>query len=331
MREEPGTMNDRPMPPRPVKVSTLVLTYNHERFLAETIEGFLLQKTDFPCELVIAEDCSTDGTRDVIRRYWEKHPERIRVLLNRRNIGAHRTYTRAYQACRGQYLATVEGDDYWTAPDKLQRQADLLDRRPECVMCFHSVNMVWSDGSREPILYRPPRIKETYTLRDLAETNFIASCSPMYRRGVFGVHPEWYYIMPVGDWCEHVLHAQHGDIGYIDEPMGVYRQHGGGVYSMKPAAQRLRVAVEVLRRFRMLMPRAYRSAFNASLCKSYCVLTHQYCDEGRLAEARRCLVECLHEVRPSLQIPLRTLLNAAVRSYTPGLHKLCKQLCKTAR
>jgi len=78
-----------------VRVSAFILPYNHERFIGQAIEGFLVQKTDFPCELVIADDCSTDGTREVIRRYWEKDRDRIRVLLNRRNIGAWRTVTRA--------------------------------------------------------------------------------------------------------------------------------------------------------------------------------------------------------------------------------------------
>jgi glycosyltransferase involved in cell wall biosynthesis len=290
-----------------------------------------MQKTDFPCELVIVDDCSTDGTRDVIRRYWEKWPDRIRVLLNRRNIGAGRAFTRAYAECRGQYMAMVEGDDYWTAPDKLQRQADLLDSHPGYAMCFHSVTIVWDDGSREPVIYRPPQIKETYTLRDLVESNFIGSCSRMYRKGVVPECPAWFHVMPVGDWPLHLLHARHGEIGYIDEPMGVYRQHGGGVYSMKPATYRLRVPVEMLRRFRCVMDREYRDAINTSLCRSYCILAKQYCDEGKLAEARRCLAECFHEVRPSLRIPARDLLKLAVRAYTPGLHKLCKQAFKRPR
>lgn len=314
-----------------VKVSAMILTYNHERFIGQAIEGFLIQKTNFPCELVIAEDCSTDGTRDVIRRYWEKHPDRIRVLLNRRNIGASPTVARAYQACRGQYVAMVEGDDYWTAPDKLQRQADLLDRHPEYAMCFHSVQMVWDDGSREPVLYRPPQVKDRYTLRDLMKSNFIGSCAAMYRRGVFGPHPLWYHIMPVGDWCQHILHAQHGDIGYIDEPMAVYRQHSGGVYSARPAVYRLRVPVEVLRRFRCVLGRESRGAIDNSLCKAYCALIHQYGDEGKLSEARQCLGECLREVRPSLHIPPIYLLNAAARLYAPGLHRLCKRMFKRAR
>jgi pentatricopeptide repeat protein len=278
--------------------------------------------------LVIAEDCSTDGTRDVIRRYWEKHPDRIRVFLNRRNIGAARTFIRAYHACIGQYVAMVEGDDYWTSPDKLQRQADLLDSHPEYVMCFHGVQMVWDDASHEPVIFRPPWIRDRYTLKDLLDCNFIGSCSAMYRRGVLGEYPAWFYVMPVGDWYHHILHAQHGDIGYIDELMAVYRQHSGGVYSAKPAIYRLRIAVDVLRRFRCVLPRECHGALNTSLCKSYCTLMYQYCDEGRLAEARRCLGECLREVRPSLHLPVRGLLKAASKACTPSLHKLGKRVFK---
>lgn len=311
-----------------MKVSAFILTYNHARFIGQAIEGFLSQRTDFPCELVIADDCSTDGTQEVIRRYWEKDRDHIRVLLNRHNIGAWRTFPRAYEACRGQYVALVEGDDYWTAPDKLQRQVDLLDRHPDCTICFHSVRMVWEDGSRDPILYRPQPVKERYTLRDLVNGNFIGSCSTMYRRGVFGGFPAWYYSMPVGDWCHHILHARHGDIVYLDEPMAVYRQHGGGIYSMKPAVHRLRIAVETLRRLRCVLPREVQAAVNASLCQSYCALIHQYGDEGKQAEARQCLTQCWHEVRPSLHLPLGELLKAASRACTPSLHKLCKQMVK---
>lgn len=311
--------------PRPPKVSVLLLTYNQERFIGDAIEGFLIQKTDFPCELVITDDCSTDGTREVIRGYWEKHPDRIRVLLNRHNLHSNRTVTRAYEACRGPYVAFVEGDDYWTAPDKLQRQADLLDRHPDYAVCFHSVTMIWDDGSRAPMLYRPARIQDRYTLRDLAEKNFIATCSVMYRRGVFGRYPAWFYSMPIGDWCQHVLHAQHGDVGYLDEPMGVYRQHRGGVYSMKPATYRLRIPIDVLRRFRCVLGREFRGVIDRALCQSYYALIHQYCEEGRVVEARQCLVECLRQIHPSRHIPVRGLVRAAVRVSTPRLYELGEQ------
>jgi glycosyltransferase involved in cell wall biosynthesis len=308
-----------------VKVSALLLTYNQERFIGAAIEGALMQKTDFPCEVVVADDCSTDGTRDVIRRYYQRYPDRIRVLLNRHNIGARRTFSRAYWACRGPYVAFADGDDYWTSPDKLQRQADLLDRHPEYALCFHSVLMIWEDGGREPMLYRPFPIRETYTLRDLADHNFIGACSVMYRRGVFREYPAWHYTMPVGDWSQHILHARHGAIGYLDEPMGVYRQHSGGVYSAKPATYRLRIAVDMLRRFRCATACDAQDVLDAALYRSYGALIHQYCAEGRLAEARRCVVQWLGDIRLGGRVPLRGLLKAAARVWIPGPYRRCKQ------
>lgn len=309
-----------------IKVSTLMLTYNHERFIGEAIEGVLMQKTDFPCELVIAEDCSTDRTRDVIRGYWEKYPDRIRVLLNRRNTGARWTVSRGYMACRGQYVAVLDGDDYWTNPLKLQRQVDLLDRHPEHAICFHSVEFVWQDGSQESRIYRPSQIKDAYTLADLFEYCFMACCSVMYRRCIPEVYPAWYFLGPVGDWPRHVLHAQYGTIGYIDEPMGVWRLHGGGVHSMLPTTRKLRVAIEALRRFLCVMDHQYRGVINLSLCTHYCQLAHFYCDEGKRDDARRCIRECFREVSFCSKIPVRRLLNASLRTFAPELHKWCKRV-----
>ncbi len=308
------------------KVSALMLTFNHAPFIAEAIEGFLIQETDFPCELVIADDCSTDNTRAVIRKYWEQHRDRIRVLLNRRNIGAARTFVRAYRECRGQYIATFDGDDYWTSPHKLQRQADMLDHHPTHALCFHSAKVVWNDGSRPPVLYRPRRIKDTYTLKDLFEYDFIPSCAAMYRKGVFGEHPAWYFVHRIGDWPHHVLHAQYGDISYIDEPMAVYRQHSGGVYSMKDMIWKTRIAIDTLRRFRCVAAREHRRTIDHSLCTHYCALIHQYCDDGKLREARRSLRECFREVHPDPLLFFRHLLFATIRICTPDFHRRCKQM-----
>ncbi len=308
-----------------MKVSAVIIAFNHEPFIAQAIEGFLAQKTDFPCELIIADDASTDGTRDVIRKYWQQYPERIRVLLNRHNIGCCRTKVRAYQACRGQYVALLDGDDYWTAADKLQQQAHWLDRHPEGALCFHSVTMVWDEGSQEPVVFRPPGGRATYTLGDLLQTNFIASCAAMYRKGVFEEFPPWSFVMPVSDWTQHVLHAQYGTIGYLDKPMAVYRQHGGGIYAPKPPTHHLQVAVEMLRRFRCVMPRGQERQINRSLCESYCTLAHLYCDEGRPGEAKRCLKECLREIHPSLRVPWYNLLKVIVRARHPAFHAWCKR------
>ena len=101
-----------------VKVSVAMITYNHERFIAQAIESVLMQQTDFAVELVIGEDCSTDKTRAIVCAYGERYPERIRLLLPERNQGMIPNFVATMNACQGQYIALLEGDDYWT--DRIQ-------------------------------------------------------------------------------------------------------------------------------------------------------------------------------------------------------------------
>ena len=137
--------------PADVKVSVAMITYNHERFIAQAIESVLMQQTDFAVELVIGEDCSTDGTREIVRAYGERYPERVHPLLHEHNLGlkGHNNFVATLKACRGQYIALLEGDDYWTDPHKLQKQVDFLDGHPEYVGCFHNAMEVFDDGIRE--------------------------------------------------------------------------------------------------------------------------------------------------------------------------------------
>jgi glycosyltransferase involved in cell wall biosynthesis len=113
-------------------VSAKMMTYNHEPYIAQAIEGVLQQETDFPFELVIGEDCSTDGTREIVFDYQKKYPEIIRVVTSDKNVGSRRNGMRTTKACRGKYIAYCEGDDYWHHPRKLQKQVDYLESHPEC-------------------------------------------------------------------------------------------------------------------------------------------------------------------------------------------------------
>jgi len=113
-------------------VSICMITYNHVPYITQAIEGVLQQKTNFPFELVIGEDCSTDGTREIVFDYQKKYPDTIRVVTSNKNVGAHKNDFRTKEACRGTYIAYCEGDDYWHHPHKLQKQVDYLESHPEC-------------------------------------------------------------------------------------------------------------------------------------------------------------------------------------------------------
>lgn len=122
---DPVVMNKHPL------VSVKMCTYNHEPYIAQAIEGVLMQETDFPIELVIGEDCSTDRTREIVLGYQRKHPDVIRVVLWDKNVGGWRNSRELDGLLRGKYVALNEGDDYWTHPRKLQMQVDVMEANPE--------------------------------------------------------------------------------------------------------------------------------------------------------------------------------------------------------
>src|SRR5580692_4617658 len=101
-----------------LKLSVMMLTYNHERFISQALESILSQRVNFDYEIVIGDDLSTDGTRDILAKFYRKHPERIVLLLRDRNIGAIRNMAATFAGCQGEYVALLEGDDYWTCDDK---------------------------------------------------------------------------------------------------------------------------------------------------------------------------------------------------------------------
>ena len=120
-----------------ITVSVCMITYNHEQFISQAIEGILMQKTDFPIELIIGEDCSTDSTRQICTEYQEKYPDKINLQLRKNNLGFYQNWAVTLQACTGKYIALCEGDDYWTDPLKLQKQVDFLEANPDYSVCSH--------------------------------------------------------------------------------------------------------------------------------------------------------------------------------------------------
>ncbi len=223
---------DSPNPAPEPKVSVAMVTYRHGPFLAQAIESVLSQQTNFPFELVIGEDCSPDNTREVALEYAARYPDKIRLELPEKNIGLTRNLSRTIGACRGKYVAWLEGDDYWTSPHKLQTQADYLDQNPDIAWCFTRAEVVNAEGTPIPTNSPLKEVKPKYTLDEYLRLTFHPrACTVMFRHRLFPAFPDWFYELPTGDMPLHVLNCQHGEIGFIDASMSAYRIHPGGVWS----------------------------------------------------------------------------------------------------
>ncbi len=120
-----------------------ILCYNHEAFIAKALDSVLMQKVDFPYEIIIGDDASTDKSQQILQAYQVKHPDKIKLILKTKNEGVFKNITGILKACSGQYIALLETDDFWTYPHKLARQVAFLDQNPDYTGCFHNTAIEW--------------------------------------------------------------------------------------------------------------------------------------------------------------------------------------------
>jgi len=297
------------------RVSVVMITYNHERFIAQAIESAVNQQTDFPYEIVIGEDCSTDGTARIVRDYQARYPTLIRALLRTRNLGAHQNFMDTLRNARGEYIALLEGDDYWTDPRKLQKQVEFLDRHPECSTCFHPALVKCED-----VQYPQPTIgsdaKDFSTLEDILEVNFVPTLSIMFRARLVATFPDWYHEMPMGDWPLLILLAQHGKLGCIREVMGTYRAHSGGIWSSRRLTQRMLDDVRLYAAVNLHLAGAYEPIIRQGVWRRCCQLADTSVREWSAHRSLSAIFAALRET-------IKALDRAPARTFLPPRWKAC--------
>lgn len=214
------------------KVSVCMITYNHAAFVEKAILSVFSQVTKFPIELVISDDASSDNTAAIIESLSPPSHVVIKRCLREINVGMLQNFASAIESCSSPYIALLEGDDYWIDPEKLQKQVDFLDLNPDFAICYHPAKIDSGTGELKDDLAL--RVRDTSDIYELAKGNFMHTCSVVFRSKLFGSFPPQFYTSTVGDYFLHMLNAQYGKIKCLPSPMGVYRVHPGGVWSMQP-------------------------------------------------------------------------------------------------
>jgi Glycosyl transferase family 2 len=235
-------------------VSVVLRTYQHARFIAQAIDSVLIQRAPFAYELIVAEDCSTDGTRQIVAGYAERHRDTIGTVLPRRNVGHGEILRRGLAQARGELIAYLDGDDYWTSPLKLARQADFLARNPDCASCFHDVSLVYDDAGAPSGTVSPGLAGDRFTLEQIVMECFVPAPSMMFRREVLRALPAWSFDSAWIDWLIHIRSAQLGLLGYLPQAMAAYRVHPGGMFSGLDRAQQLQEDVTFYERLAPELP-----------------------------------------------------------------------------
>lgn len=258
-----------------------MITYNHEKYIAQAIESVLMQKTDFDYELIIGEDCSTDNTRSICLHYKNKYPDKIRLLLPETNLGMMQNATNTLKACKGEYIAMLEGDDYWIDPYKLQKQIDFLERNPDFAICFTNAQIKRENNANavdEVELTCIPLPEEISTIKDLLFRNYITTSTAVLRNKLTKELLVEFANYQLGDWVLFVLIAQYGKIKYINEITSIYRLHQGGIYSPRAETFKLSLLLSTQKRFLTYFRnnKEYSSSINKGLDKCYEYLLKEY-------------------------------------------------------
>lgn len=213
-------MNEKPL------LSVALITYNQEEFIAECIEGMVNQKTDFSFEIVIGEDCSTDGTRAICKQYKENYPELIRLILPESNLGMMGNWINTINSCESKYIAICEGDDYWIDENKLQKQVDFLENNPDYTLCSTASQFLAQIYGH---YYNVDIKKDTLTTRDLLEEDWgIMTATIVFRKDALQM-PDWFKKVKNGDYSLQLLVSLNGKIKCLSNYTSVYRQHAGGI------------------------------------------------------------------------------------------------------
>lgn len=225
-----------------IMVSVICTTYNHEKYIRQCLEGFLMQRTNFKFEVIVHDDASTDKTADIIREYEKKYSEIIKPIYQTEN-----QYSKGadfgkiiYSKCNGKYFATCEGDDFWVDEYKLQKQVDALESNPNCKLCVTRVQCVDEDGSNFDRKYPSFDLKTGVlttdkSLKIICHEYAFQTSSYFKRREEFMLYnnnpPEYKKIAVVGDYPQLLYFASNYDVYYIDDITSCYRKNSIGSFS----------------------------------------------------------------------------------------------------
>lgn len=216
------------------KLTVATTTYNQEKYIGECLDGIVNQKTNFPFQVIVSDDGSTDNTRKILKEYNKKYPDIVRPIFREKNLGPMDNFIETLNGIDTEYVALCDGDDFWTDYDKLQKQVDFLDNNKDYTICFHQTKIFFQDGSRkEELTPQSNAVEDTTEFSDLAKECYIPANTVMYR-WQFSKKDSFKKKFPTnvvpGDYFVHLLHARSGKIKFMKEVMSCYRRHEAGMW-----------------------------------------------------------------------------------------------------
>jgi glycosyltransferase involved in cell wall biosynthesis len=215
-------------------VSVCMITYNHEKYIAQAIESVLMQKVSFKLELIIGNDCSTDNTNNICLQYQQQYPDVVKLYTPQKNLGMMKNFIASLSNCTGKYIALCEGDDYWSDPYKLAKQVDFMEKNPQYMGCFHNTEERYEESDTlASFLYSKFSSARAIGFKELAITNYMPTCSVLIKNFDTKLLPTWYETLRLGDWTLHLINSLKGDYWYLPKVMAVHRLHSESTWMLQ--------------------------------------------------------------------------------------------------
>lgn len=219
------------------KVSVHVITYNQEKYLSQTIEGILNQRTDFDFKIYISDDCSKDSTLEIALDYQLKYPDKIEVFSNEINLGSIENFANLFKYCKGEYIAICEGDDYWCDQNKLQMQYDELQINKDVIASLHNA---WvSIGGVNTSKLTHADMSNVINTSELLNSNSFAMATIFFRKTDVISMVDFLKKSPFGDWALLIWLSNKGRISYFDKCLSVYRVHDEGIWNSRKSLDKI--------------------------------------------------------------------------------------------
>ncbi|MEO8413532.1 MAG: glycosyltransferase family 2 protein [Ginsengibacter sp.] len=251
-----------------MKVSILLISYNHENYIADAVESILMQKNSFDTEIIFLDDCSTDNTfgsgSDKLSNI-----KNVTLIKNESNLGITKNYQKGFSLCSGEYVFVLEGDDYWIDTLKVQRQVEFLEEHPFHSMCFHP--FIMQEGNSR--IYKPYTLANnilnnsvyntTYSINDLiAHEALIGTFSVCcYRKKWLNQLPDELFNVVAYDWAVNLFMGHFGLLGRLNETMGTYRLADNAQWSSKTNEERSTQIRSLISIYDELLDYQYTSLF----------------------------------------------------------------------
>lgn len=273
-----------------MKLSVCIFTYNHAEYIAKTIEGVLMQKTKFDFEIVIGEDCSNDGTQDLLREYEKMYPNKFNIKYNGINRGMMLNNMETIKRCKGEYISLLDGDDFWNVENKLQKQVDFLEANEEYSFCFHDGKILLQNGRLDSRNCCNYGANKDVCFTDIIYKVSVPTFSIVFRRSaIIDYPPKWFKKLNAPDRPLFLLLASKGKGYYMDECLGTYRLHRNGCWTGQHYQSRWLTHLQIHRTVNNHFRGRYQNWFRKYSSLIYYLLAIDLLKDGKLKRAICCL------------------------------------------